>query len=144
MQYSKLGASENKPGSHFRPVSCRVTGGEAFILLKTMASSGSSASSDSSRRSTSDNNSVLRNALRFSVSSKEEEMLRRYLKSRKADHQSAPSSSQTVDDKQNEVEEDYNVATVRIAGRLFISTYSALELWHLLISRFTRGDIQSV
>lgn len=77
------------------------------------------------------------------MSAKEEELLRKYLVSRKADHHSERSSpSPPKQSKRGDVEENYNVATVRIASRLFISIYSMMKLWDLLMRRYSRRDIE--
>jgi len=77
------------------------------------------------------------------MSAKEEELLRKYLISRKADRLSERSApSLPKQSKRGDVEENYNIATVRIASRLFISTYSMMKLWDLLMRRYSRRNIE--
>jgi len=87
-------------------------------------------------------NPVLRNALRFSISAREEELLAKYLKSRKAHHAATPSSPPAEKAEGGNAEENYSIATTRVTGRLFISSYAVLKVWELLMDRFKRRTIQ--
>jgi hypothetical protein len=74
---------------------------------------------------------VLRNALRYTISAKEYELLHQYLLSR------APAvKKRTIHPKQFDAiskgPDDYNVAAIRASLRLGIVTFSGLKAWELI------------
>jgi len=93
--------------------------------------SESPASDDSNRNdSKSRVDPVLRNALRYTVSAKEYELLHEYLLSRApAIKRRAPRPAryEAIVESKN----DFNVATVRLALRLFATTYIGFKGWEV-------------
>lgn len=85
---------------------------------------------------------VLRNALRYTISAKEYELLHQYLLSR------APAvKKRTPNPKRFEAiskgPNDYNVAAVRAALRLGIATFSGLKAWELISTKvLARGQVK--
>lgn len=74
---------------------------------------------------------VLRNAMRYSLSPREYELLHKYLISR------APVVRKTAPrpasfEKSVKESDDYNASTFRLSLRLFGSSYAALKLWETL------------
>jgi hypothetical protein len=82
---------------------------------------------------------VLRNALRYTISAKEYELLHQYLLSR------APAvKKRTPNPKRFDAiskgSDDYNVAAIRASLRLGIATFSGLKAWELINSKLlSRG-----
>jgi hypothetical protein len=83
---------------------------------------------------------VLRNALRYTISAKEYELLHQYLLSR------APAvKKRTPNPKRFDAiskgPDDYNVAAIRASLRLGVATYSGLKAWELISTRLlSRGS----
>src|ERR1700761_3298954 len=82
---------------------------------------------------------VLRNAMRYSLSPREYQLLHKYLLARApVVRGSAPRPASYK--KAIEESDDYNASTVRLTLRLFGTTYAALKLWETLAPRiFARG-----
>jgi len=100
--------------------------------------SSASSSSNSSARSIANLDPITRNALRYTVSAREYELLHQYLLSRTpALKKRVPRPTAKVDDVAKK-EEDYNAATIRVSVRLFLATYSSLKLWEAVTERFWR------
>jgi hypothetical protein len=98
-----------------------------------MSSSSASQPAPSDKPQTVD--PVLRNALRYSISAKEYELLHQYLLSR------APAVKKRTPtprryDAITKGPDDYNVAAVRAALRLGIATFSGLKAWDLVTTKF--------
>jgi hypothetical protein len=105
-----------------------------------MSSSGASQSSPSSKPERID--PVLRNALRYTISPKEYELLHQYLLSRApAVRKRAPPPK-----KYNAIAkggDDYNAAAIRASLRLAVVTFSGLKVWDLVSTRLlARGSNQ--
>jgi hypothetical protein len=83
---------------------------------------------------------VLRNALRYTISAKEYELLHQYLLSR------APAvKKRTLHPKRFDAiskgPDDYNVAAIRASLRLGIATFSGLKAWELINTKIlARGS----
>jgi hypothetical protein len=97
-----------------------------------MSSLSASQPSPSGKATTID--PVLRNALRYTISAKEYELLHQYLLSR------APAvKKRTPNPEQFEAvakgSDDYNVAAVRASLRLGIVTFSGLKAWELITTK---------
>jgi hypothetical protein len=82
---------------------------------------------------------VLRNALRYTISAKEYELLHQYLLSRApAVKKRAPNPKRF--DAMSKGPDDYNVAAIRASLRLGIATFSGLKAWELVNTRLlSRG-----
>jgi len=98
----------------------------------------SSSSGSASPRRQNDVDPILRNALRFTISAREEALLRQYLSSRTSSVKNAPKEAAKRTAKISH-EEDYNMATARIAARLFAASFSGLTIWDLISRRFFRS-----
>ena len=77
---------------------------------------------------------ILRNALRYTISAKEYELLHQYLLSR------APAVKKRTPnprrfDAISKGPDDYNVAAIRASLRLGIATFSGLKAWELITAR---------
>lgn len=85
---------------------------------------------------------ILRNALRYTISAREYQLLHQYLLSR------APAvKKRTLHPKRYDAlvkgPDDYNVAAVRASLRLGVLTFSGLKAWELVTSKFlARGTVQ--
>jgi hypothetical protein len=83
---------------------------------------------------------VLRNALRYTISAKEYELLHQYLLSR------APAVKKRTPhpkrfDAISQGPDDYNVAAIRASLRLGIATFSGLKAWELISTKLlARGQ----
>jgi hypothetical protein len=83
---------------------------------------------------------VLRNALRYTISAKEYELLHQYLLSR------APAvKKRTPNPKRFDAiskgPDDYNVAAIRASLRVGVATFSGLKAWELISTRLlSRGS----
>ena len=93
------------------------------------------ASSSANRsRSIADADPVTRNALRYTVSAREYELLHQYLISRTPVlRQRAPSPQRATGP--SKYPKDDNAATIRISSRLFLATFSSLKAWELVSQR---------
>jgi hypothetical protein len=82
---------------------------------------------------------VLRNALRYTISAKEYELLHQYLLSRApAVKKRAPNPKRF--DAISKGPDDYNVAAIRASLRLGIATFSGLKAWELINTKLlSRG-----
>jgi hypothetical protein len=81
---------------------------------------------------------VIRNAMRYSLSPREYQLLHKYLLSRApVVRNSAPRPASYK--KVVEESDDYNASTVRLSLRLFGSSYAALKLWEFLAPRIFAG-----
>jgi hypothetical protein len=102
-----------------------------------MSSSSASQPSSSGRPERID--PVLRNALRYTISPREYELLHQYLLSR------APAvKKRTLPPKKYDAiakgGDDYNAAAIRASLRLAVVTFSGLKAWDLLSAKFlSRG-----
>jgi hypothetical protein len=77
---------------------------------------------------------VLRNALRYTISAKEYELLHQYLLSRApAVKKRAPNPKRF--DAMSKGPDDYNVAAIRASLRLGVATFSGLKAWELINTR---------
>lgn len=87
---------------------------------------------------------VLRNALRYTISAKEYELLHQYLLSR------APAvKKRTPNPKRFDAiykgPDDYNVAAVRASLRVGVATFSGLKAWELISTRLlSRGSAKKL
>ena len=85
---------------------------------------------------------VLRNALRYTISPREYQLLHQYLLSR------APAvKKRTINPRRYDaiakVPDDYTVASVRSSLRLGVTTFTALKTWELVKARLlARGSVQ--
>ena len=83
---------------------------------------------------------ILRNALRYTISAKEYELLHQYLLSR------APAVKKRTPhpkrfDAMSKGPDDYNVAAIRASLRLGLVTYSGLKAWELINTKLlARGS----
>ncbi|KAI9669715.1 MAG: hypothetical protein M1831_007411 [Alyxoria varia] len=80
---------------------------------------------------------VMRNALRYTISTREHELLQGYLISRAPSvlhKRLAPLSEEHPSTGQAD---DFNAATVRLALRLFVTSYSGLKAWSYISQRLT-------
>jgi hypothetical protein len=94
--------------------------------------SSSSASSSSAKPERID--PVLRNALRYTVSPKEYQLLHQYLLSRAPAVRKrtlAPRKYEAV----SKDSDDYNAAAIRVSLRLAVVTFSGLKAWELITTR---------
>ena len=105
--------------------------------------SGSATSSSASGSSGSNNSNkqaidpVLRNALRYTVSAKEYRVLHDYLLSRAPavkKHTPLPRKYEAIVKSNND--DNNNVATIRLALRLFGATYLGLRGWEVGLQKF--------
>ena len=71
--------------------------------------------------------------MRYSLSPREYEMLHRYLISRSPVAKRAPKPSRYA--KEAKSSDDYNPSTVRLALRLFATSYTALKIWETVVPR---------
>lgn len=97
-----------------------------------MSSAGASQSPPSGQPQPID--PILRNALRYTISAKEYQLLHQYLLSR------APVvKKRTINPKTYEAiakgPDDYNVAAIRASLRLGIATFSGLKAWELITTK---------
>jgi hypothetical protein len=85
---------------------------------------------------------VLRNALRYTISPREYQLLHQYLLSR------APAvKKRTINPRRYDAiakgPDDYTVASVRASLRLGVTTFTALKTWELIKARLlARGSVQ--
>lgn len=85
---------------------------------------------------------VLRNALRYTISPREYQLLHQYLLSR------APAvKKRTINPRRYDAiakgPDDYNVAAVRASLRLGLATFAGLKTWELIKAKLlTRGTVQ--
>ena len=102
-----------------------------------MSSSAASSTSESSGASTSRArvDPILRNALRYTVSEREYQLLHRYLLSQApaVKRRSVPPARYEAI---VESEGDYNAAAIRASVRVFLGTYGSLKLWEFITVRF--------
>lgn len=106
-------------------------------------SESANASSMNSSSTTSVSKARNRTALRYVVSSREQQLLYRYILSRS---KVARNNLQEKHDDRREkghdgAEDDYNAATIRISLRLFLASYSGLKLWETISAKlFSKGQ----
>ena len=98
----------------------------------------SSSSGPASPRRQADVDPILRNALRFTISAREETLLRQYLSGKTSLVKDVPPELNKRKSKTSN-EEDYNMATARVAVRLFAASFSGLTVWELISKRFFRS-----
>lgn len=85
---------------------------------------------------------ILRNALRYTISAKEYQLLHQYLLSR------APAvKKRTLNPKKYDAivqgPDDYNVAAIRASLRLGVLTFSGLKAWELITTKLlSRGEVK--
>ncbi|KAL9094669.1 MAG: hypothetical protein Q9165_002938 [Trypethelium subeluteriae] len=98
--------------------------------MSSAASSASSASHNSAARV----DPVLRNALRYTVSAREYELLHRYLISQApaVKKRSVPPARYEAIVKRKG---DYNAAAIRASIRVFLGTYTSCKLWEFITER---------
>jgi hypothetical protein len=87
---------------------------------------------------------VLRNALRYTISAKEYELLHQYLLSRApALKKRAPNPKRFDAIAKGTDADDYNVAAVRASLRLGIATFTGLKIWELITTKLlARGQVK--
>lgn len=115
-------------------------------------SSPSRASSSSSGRTIANADPVTRNALRYTVSAREYELLHEYLISRapmlrkRAPQPTRKEKRKTEDAAPSREDEaiDYNAATIRLTLRLFLTAYSGLKLWDYVTEQLIRRKTRAV
>lgn len=103
--------------------------------------SSSTSSSSSSVKTLADTDPVTRNALRYTISAREYDLLYQYLIARApALKKRAPAPSN------NEVSakgtDDYNAATIRLTLRLFLATYTGLAAWDFILEKVLKRAVQ--
>ncbi|KAH8732285.1 hypothetical protein GQ44DRAFT_735221 [Phaeosphaeriaceae sp. PMI808] len=85
---------------------------------------------------------VLRNALRYTISAKEYELLHQYLLSRAPVVKRRTPTPKRFD-AISKGPDDYNVAAVRASLRLGIATFSGLKIWELITTKvISRGQVK--
>lgn len=97
---------------------------------ESSASTAGSSNSDGKRHY----DPVLRNALRYTVSAKEYKLLHEYLLSRAPavkKRTPKPARYEAIVESKN----DFNVATVRLALRLFATTYIGFKGWEVALQK---------
>ena len=124
--------SASTASSH-RPGLSRVDG--KLHQHEMSQSSGSTGGASSSGRSIADADPVTRNALRYTISAREYQLLHQYLLSR-----TPVLRKRTLPPKNYEAvvikDDDYNAATIRATARMFVALYSGLSLWDVVTERF--------
>lgn len=116
----------------------------ALLLLSTTRDTVSMSSSSASQSPPPGEkiDPVLRNALRYTISPREYQLLHQYLLSR------APAvKKRTINPRRYDAiskgSDDYTVAAVRASLRLGVGTLTALKTWELIKSRLlARGTVQ--
>lgn len=98
------------------------------------------SSSAASVKSIAEADPVTRNALRYTVSAREYELLHQYL-IRKAPILGKRAPSPQCQATSNKDLEDYNATTIRLSSRLFLTTYSALQAWDFMSNRIFKRPI---
>lgn len=100
-----------------------------------------SNSSSASTISIADADPVTRNALRYTISAKEYDLLHKYIISR-----SPALEKRTPPPKQRQAPEpdpaDYNAATVRLSLRLALTSYAGLKLYDVILERFLARAVE--
>lgn len=94
--------------------------------------SSGSVSSGASGRSVPASDAVTKNALRYTLSRSEYELLHKYLLSRAPVVRKRAPPPPPRQDPAVEHDEDFHAATVRLSLRLFLTSYSGLKAWELI------------
>jgi len=100
----------------------------------------SSSGSNSSGKSIANLDPITRNALRYTVSAREYELLHQYLLSRAPALKKRAPRPAKAQDEDIRREEDYNAATIRVSVRLLLAIYSSLKLWEVVSQRIWRNS----
>lgn len=84
---------------------------------------------------------ILRNTLRYTISSKEYETLHKYIISRsKVLRRNAPSVAKVEKLVERQGRDDYNAAAVRASLRVFLATSAGLKAWAVIKQRLLGGQ----
>lgn len=106
-----------------------------------MSSSGASSKSSPSAKAERKIDPIVRNALRYSVSPREYELLHQYLLSRAPIvRKRAPLPRRY--DSVSKGTDDYNAAAIRASLRLAVLTFSGLKAWELIVNKLKQGPAQ--
>ena len=98
--------------------------------------SSASNSSKASSISIADADPITRNALRYTISAREYELLHQYLISRApALDKRSPKPQRREPGGVLPDSHDYNAATIRLTLRLFLTSYTGLKLWDFVLER---------
>lgn len=115
----------------------------ASVSNNSSSSNGTSSSSASSKRAL---DPVFRNALRYTVSAKEYEVLHRYLLSRAPapvkKHAPRPKKYEAMI-QNDSTGSEYNIASVRAALRVFVTVYAGFKGWEIVSNKFLRRAEQT-
>ena len=88
---------------------------------------------------------VLRNALRYTISAKEYQVLHKYIISRsKVLKRNTPTVSQVEKLVQRPGRDDHNAAAVRASLRVFLATSASLKAWAVIKQALFKGKAECV